>query len=85
MGRGPKEETRDNSSLITLHVLLRSCIHSSPLVRSTFCPLKFDHKSGLTLYLGSWVVIRISDLDKLKTDLISVDLTSGLECAKLLY
>ena len=25
---------------------------SSPLVRSKFCPMKIDHKSGLTLYYG---------------------------------
>ena len=27
-------------------------VHSSPLVRSTFCPMKIDLISGLTLYLG---------------------------------
>ena len=27
-------------------------IHLSPLLRSTFCPMKIDHKSGLTLHPG---------------------------------
>ena len=27
-------------------------IHSSPIVRSTFCQMKIDHKSALTLYPG---------------------------------
>ena len=31
-------------------------IHSNPLVRPTFCPMKIDHKSGLTLYPGYWLV-----------------------------
>ena len=31
-------------------------MHSSPLVRSTFCPMKMDHKCGLTLYPGYWLV-----------------------------
>ena len=32
------------------------CIHSSPLVRSTFCPSEIDHISGLTLYPVYWQV-----------------------------
>ena len=31
-------------------------LHSSPLVRSMFCPKKIDHKSGLTLYPGYWLL-----------------------------
>ena len=31
-------------------------VHSSPLVRSMFCPMKIDHIRGLTLYTGYWLV-----------------------------
>ena len=46
---GPLDEGRPWNSLA-----LR--IHSTPLVRSTFCPMKIDHISGLTLYPGYWLV-----------------------------
>ena len=33
-------------------------IHSSLLARSTFCTMKIDHISGLTLYPGYWLVYK---------------------------
>ena len=39
-----------------LLISIGSQIHSSPLVRSTFCPTEIDHISGVTLYPGYWPV-----------------------------
>ena len=35
--------------------ILNLRVHSSPLVRSTFCPMRIDHISRLTLYPGYWL------------------------------
>ena len=45
-----------NLPLANLKVCQADSIHSSPLVRSTFCSMKIDHISWLTLYVGYWFV-----------------------------
>ena len=48
---GPFLDQVDGTTVETVY-----WVHSSPLVRSTFCPMEIDHKSGLTLYPGYWLV-----------------------------
>ena len=56
-------------------------VHSIPLEGFPFCPMKIDHKSGLTLYPGYWPVQEYQIWTNYnRKDLISVDLTFGLEC-----
>ena len=75
-----------NQWVPTSHHLLCMSVHSGPLVRSPFCPVKIDHISMLTLYPGYRLVLeykngtskKLTLYAKRPKDHITMDLISRL-------